>query len=682
MNTRSLHPDRLPAAMRNAAPAADAPAEKPNILLLVADDLGWADVGWHGGKFQTPALDRLVREGVELDRHYVQPVCTPTRTALMSGRWTSRFGPHVLAPSNSRAFPPGTPTLASALKQCGYTTHISGKWHLGGKPEWGPNHYGFDHSYGALCGAVDPWTHKYRRGPSKTPGIATCSGWTRKATPPSWSPAKPCSGFASSTPRGSSTCRSSPCIFPWTAPEEYKRLYDGVKFDDDPVKHDSLLRLAAFVTQLDTKIGEFVAALEETGQRRNTLIVFTSDNGGLPGGTNPYVGKVADSPVLSSNLPLRGHKNTLYEGGVRVCAFANWPGRLAPRRVTAPLHAADWMPTLTKLAGWQPPADLQFDGLDVWPLLTGEVEQAGAAHDLHPASVRRHRAARRLETDRPQSGEEGQPVRRAVPRHRRSVREAGSRAQPSRNGSRNCRPCSRRSAPAICSRCRKTPVTASWTRPTSRAPAPTLQKSWRTVGVSPPVCWLCRALPSRRLISLEMMPANPSGKRLGMRKTGGLTPAVRLSVCNFGCGATNPRRNSTMKQVLLLVTALLLAISPQANIGAAAADTLAERFASPSPSAKPCVYWFWINGNISREGITADLEALQRRRPRRAVDGGERTVVVAGRQGDGVEPAVARGFPVGDPRMRSLGIDRTPMATHAHRKNSAPAKRCCAKPWA
>jgi arylsulfatase A-like enzyme len=355
--------------------AADAPAKKPNILLLVADDLGWADVGWHGGKFRTPVLDRLVREGVELDRHYVQPVCTPTRTALLSGRWTSRFGPHVLAPSNSRAFPPGTPTLASALKQCGYTTHISGKWHLGGRPEWGPNHYGFDHSYGALCGALDPWTHKYRPGPYEDTwhrdlqrldeeGNATelvareALQWIRQKRSP-WFVYVPF--FA--------------VHIPVDAPEPYKRLYAGVKFDDDPVKHDSLLRLAAFVTQLDTKVGEFVAALEETGQRRNTLIVFTSDNGGLPGGKNPYVGKVADSPVLSSNLPLRGHKNTLYEGGVRVSAFVNWPGRLAPRKLTAPLHAADWMPTLTKLAGWQPPADLsvQFDGLDVWPLLTGEI---------------------------------------------------------------------------------------------------------------------------------------------------------------------------------------------------------------------------------------------------------------------------------------------------------------------
>src|SRR5262245_47476613 len=89
----------------------------------------------------------------------------PTRTALMSGRWTGRFGTHVLGPSNLRAFPLGTPTLASALKDVGYSTAMAGKWHLGSKPEWGPNHYGFDHSYGSLTGAIDPWTHQYRQGP-------------------------------------------------------------------------------------------------------------------------------------------------------------------------------------------------------------------------------------------------------------------------------------------------------------------------------------------------------------------------------------------------------------------------------------------------------------------------------------------------------------------------------------
>ncbi len=357
-------------------PAENLPSGKHNILLIVADDLGWADVGWHGGKFKTPNMDNLARTGVELDRHYVQPVCTPTRTALMSGRWTSRWGTHVLNPSNLRAFPPGTAILSSALKESGYSTHITGKWHLGSLPEWGPNHYGFDQSYGSLAGAVDPWAHTYRKGPYmetwhrnekllKEEGNATelvakqACEWIRSGCRP-WFIYVPFQAVH----------------IPIDAPEEYKKMYDGVSFPEDAGKTDAFRRYGGFVSQMDAKIGEFVSALEVTGQRSSTLIVFTSDNGGTPSTGNPYVGNTPPlkTPV-SSNLPLRGNKAQLYEGGIRVSAFANWPGVLAPRKLSAPLHAADWMPTLTKLAGWTPATAPKFDGLDIWPLLTGAVEK-------------------------------------------------------------------------------------------------------------------------------------------------------------------------------------------------------------------------------------------------------------------------------------------------------------------
>ncbi|MCC6125503.1 MAG: arylsulfatase [Pirellulales bacterium] len=342
----------------------------------MADDLGWADVGWHGGAFKTPHLDRLARAGVELDCHYVQPVCTPTRTALMSGRWTSRWGPHVLAPSNRRAFPPGAITLAGALRQAGYATHLAGKWHLGSRPEWGPNRYGFDHSYGSLAGAVDPWAHTYREGPYlKTwhrdgtlvdeEGNATelvakqvCQ-WVRARREP-WFIYVPFQAVH----------------IPIDAPEEYKRLYAQVNFPGDEGKTDAFRRYGGFVSQMDGKVGEFIAALEETGQHRNTLIVFTSDNGGTPALGNAYAGHTPPLTVsVSSNLPLRGHKNQLYDGGIRVPAFVNWPGTLAPRKLAAPLHVADWMPTLTKLVGYAPPADMKWDGLDIWPLVAGKVEK-------------------------------------------------------------------------------------------------------------------------------------------------------------------------------------------------------------------------------------------------------------------------------------------------------------------
>lgn len=350
-------------------PALAEPAAKPNILLIVADDLGWGDVGWHGGALHTPRLDRLVAAGVELDRHYVQPVCTPTRVALLSGRWTSRWGAHVLTPSNLRAFPPGTTTLAGALQQAGYATYIAGKWHLGSRSEWGPNQYGFDHSYGSLAGAVDPWAHTYRSGPyMKTwhrdgklfdeEGNATelvarqVREWISANHEKPWFIYVPFQAVH----------------IPIDAPEQYKQLYAG--------KSDAIRRYGGFVSQLDAKVGEFIDLLEKTGQGKNTLVVFTSDNGGSRYTNNDYAGKTQPlKEVVASNLPLRGWKTQLYEGGCRVPAFAYWPGTLAPRKVTAPMHAADWMPTLTKLGGWKPASAPKFDGLDVWPMLTGTVEK-------------------------------------------------------------------------------------------------------------------------------------------------------------------------------------------------------------------------------------------------------------------------------------------------------------------
>ena len=347
----------------------DAEQVRPNILLVVADDLGWSDVGWHQGFAKTPHMDKLVREGIELDQHYVQPVCTPTRTALMSGRYPGRFGPHTLAPSNLRAMPLGTVTLASALKSIGYATYQTGKWHLGSKPQWGPNAFGFDHGYGTLTGAADPWTHKYRRGPLE-------DTWHRDGK------LFHEQGNATELVAAEAVRRIEEKKSPWfvyvpfhavhtpvDAPAQYKKLYDGVAFHDDPAKQDSRLRMAAMVSQLDAKIGEFVAAIERTGVRNDTLIIFTSDNGGIESLKNAYVGDVGDSPLNSENDPLRGQKATLYEGGTRVCAFANWPGKLAPRKHAQPMHVVDWFPTIAELVGYKPVKDLSWDGRSQWAAL-------------------------------------------------------------------------------------------------------------------------------------------------------------------------------------------------------------------------------------------------------------------------------------------------------------------------
>lgn len=375
-----------------SAPAVEAQS-KPNILLIVADDLGWSDVGWHAGFAKTPTLDRLVREGVELDKHYVQPVCTPTRTALMSGRYPGRFGPQALAPSNLRAMPLGTVTLASFLKSKGYRTHLSGKWHLGARPEWIPNQYGFDTSYGTLTGAADPWTHKYRAG---NPYEDT---WHRNGD------LFQEEGNATELVAAEAIKRIEEASGPWfvyvpfhavhtpvDAPQKYKELYRDVQFSPDPIKNESRQRMAAMVSQLDDKVSELVRAVEKKGELHNTLVIFTSDNGGIESLKNAYVGTVPDSPLNSENDPLRGQKNTLYEGGTRVCAFAYWPGTLKPHRSQSPMHCVDWFPTIAEILGDDRPNQLQWDGISRWKTLSsGEFEDRerpiyiskGATQSLH-----------------------------------------------------------------------------------------------------------------------------------------------------------------------------------------------------------------------------------------------------------------------------------------------------------
>lgn len=349
-----------------AALATLSAAPRPNILVIVADDLGWADVGYHGSKIPTPNIDRLCRSGVELDRHYVSPVCTPTRIGLLTGRYWSRFGN--TAPSNERCLPWGTETLASALRQAGYDTCITGKWHLGSLPEWGPRQFGFNHSHGSLAGGVNPNNHLYKTGRfSKT--------WHRDdrlieeeghAT----------DLIAREAIRYIRMKRDNPFFVyvpftavhtPFVEPEKYLRACRDVPEDRRA--------FAACLAHLDERIGDILAAVDATGARERTLVLFFSDNGGQ----NPksddstrYPGTGKSCRLKGMNTPLRGWKAGTYEGGIRTPACVAWPGTIRPGRCEALLSVTDWMPTLTRLAGWRPAADLKWDGRDIWPILSGE----------------------------------------------------------------------------------------------------------------------------------------------------------------------------------------------------------------------------------------------------------------------------------------------------------------------
>jgi arylsulfatase A-like enzyme len=345
-----------------------AAAERPNIVFIIADDLGYGDVGFHGGPAPTPYLDRLAATGTELTQHYVAPVCSPTRSSLLSGRYWSRFG--VTSPQNNRAYAWDTVTLPRALQSVGYSTAITGKWHLGSLPEEGPRKFGFDHSYGSLAGGVGPWNHVYKTGPfSET--------WHRDDVRITEE------GHVTDLIAGEAeqwiAARGEAPFFlyvPFTAvhlpikepPEWLDRVPQSVT-GEVPREY------AACVMHLDDAVGRIVAAVEAVGKRKSTLIVFTSDNGGSWAENNDtkYAGDVyPQGKLVGRNIPFRGQKGQLYEGGIHVSAIANWPGTLPAAKVDAPIHIADWMPTLCALAGYQPDRDLKWDGRNVWPQVSGQ----------------------------------------------------------------------------------------------------------------------------------------------------------------------------------------------------------------------------------------------------------------------------------------------------------------------
>lgn len=374
-----------------SARASDPPphAERPNILLLVSDDQGWADIGYNNPRVYTPRLDRLAAEGARFEQHYVQPQCTPTRVALLTGRYPSRFGPAALAASNAPALPPGTPTLASYLRERGYTTHLCGKWHLGSDPEHGPNQYGFVSSYGSFAGAVGMYDHRYRTGkfeetwhrdhqivPGYENGVHATDLVVREAVRileaehdapfflyvPFHSVHTPLDERGRFVERPTQLDPDRPGR--WLDEDEIEWFHDPlgrIQAEEDPEKR---LFLAA-LHHLDAAVGTIVDTLDRTGLGANTLVVFTSDNGpqgSWPGNAYPDDLKLSD---FNQPLPFRGKKIDVWEGGIRVPAFVRWPGHIAPRTVPDPIHAVDWFPTVAALLGALPATPIPWDGLDV-----------------------------------------------------------------------------------------------------------------------------------------------------------------------------------------------------------------------------------------------------------------------------------------------------------------------------
>ena len=349
---------------------------RPNIVFILADDLGNADLGYRGGEIRTPNIDKLAKDGVRLEDFYGEPVCTPSRAALMTARYPMRLGLQTLVifPSHTYGLPTDERTLPEALKEAGYKTTMVGKWHLGhaDKKYW-PQNRGFDYFYGNVVGEIDYFSHDrgglidwQRNGTFlKEEGYHTqlIGDDAVKLIDEQDGKTPFFLYFASLAPHA-----------PYQAPDSYIEQYKDVP---DPMRRS----YSAMITALDDQVGRIVEALDNKGLRDNTIILFASDNGGATSGLfasgskskqerDSEVGGIEQGQKApASNAPFRGGKGSLYEGGVRVPAFVNWPSHLKPAVVDAPLHMVDVMPTLLALAGGTGSPDHPMDGRDMWKTL-------------------------------------------------------------------------------------------------------------------------------------------------------------------------------------------------------------------------------------------------------------------------------------------------------------------------
>ncbi|MEW6356130.1 MAG: sulfatase-like hydrolase/transferase [Planctomycetota bacterium] len=321
---------------------------RPNILFIIADDLGYSDLSCYGGKdIDTPNLDRLATEGVRLTSFYTAaPMCAPTRESIMSGRYPLRTGHTWPSPTNKGGLLPADTTLAEVLKGAGYRTCCVGKWHLGYPAEMHPRKQGFDEFYGVTSGSADYYKHVYKDDKKwffRQEEICNDQGYmtdllTNEAVAILERQTKEQPFFLY-------LAYNAPHL-PDQAPEEY-------------MKSSRCGAFGAMVKCMEDGIGRVLDALEKKGLRDNTLVIFTSDNGGRR---------------VEGNKPLRGGKGSLWEGGIRVPFIARWPGHITPGSAVGEMAiTTDLFTTLALIGGGKLPEGT-IDGKDILPMIQGKAK--------------------------------------------------------------------------------------------------------------------------------------------------------------------------------------------------------------------------------------------------------------------------------------------------------------------
>jgi arylsulfatase A-like enzyme len=329
--------------------------------------LGWADLGVYGQtEFETPNLDRLAGEGVRFTQAYANSaVCSATRFALMTGRYPYRLPGGLEEPLIGRrnlGLPPERATLASLLRDAGYPTGLFGKWHLGDLPDFGPLRSGYEYFFGNYGGAVDYFTYKPPGGPQAAPGLYENEEPVERSGYYTYLLTDEAEKYIAQragqdAPFLLSLHFTAP-HWPWEGPNDEvvsRDLKDLFHYDGG-----SLKVYAEMVKALDESVGRVLAALDEHSLRENTIVVFTSDNGG---------------ERFSKNRPFIGQKSELLEGGLRVPTLMRWPGRLSPQVSEQVTITMDWLPTLLAAVGVSPSAEYPLDGADILPVLEGRAAE-------------------------------------------------------------------------------------------------------------------------------------------------------------------------------------------------------------------------------------------------------------------------------------------------------------------
>jgi arylsulfatase A-like enzyme len=344
--------------LANPVPAEELPT-RPNIVCIVADDLGYRDVSFNGGEIPTPAIDRIAQEGVNLTQFYACPVCSPTRAGLMTGRWPLRMGimRAVIPPWRKWGLPPAEHTLAELAAAAGYERRgIIGKWHLGhSSRKYHPLKQGFTYFYGHYNGAIDYWTHE-REGEVD---------WHRNyetVHEPGYS-TDLLGADAVRFIQGSPSDKPFLLYVPFNAPHGPYQAHeaDVRRFEHFPNQRRRIY--AAMVVAMDRAVAKILGALDDRGIADNTFVLFFSDNGGIVG--------------HGDNGGLRGGKVQVYEGGTRVCAAARWPagGIEGGKKVAGHMGYIDVYPTIKRIIGLADAADPNpLDGVDVWDAMRGEAQ--------------------------------------------------------------------------------------------------------------------------------------------------------------------------------------------------------------------------------------------------------------------------------------------------------------------